>query len=326
MLDQYGREIDYVRVSITDRCNLRCVYCMPEAGVKQLRCADILSYEEIVTICQALAGLGISKIKITGGEPLVRQDAPELIRMLKALPGIRQVTLTTNGVLLAEQAEALLAAGVDGINISLDTLDIEDFARLTRRNALKQVLTGLARLQTLGYSRIKLNCVPIKGFNDGQICALAKLAQQQPLAVRFIEMMPIGLGKGYQAIGREDIMARLTDTYGPLSPWQGELGNGPAQYYTLPGFAGKIGFISAVHHKFCAQCNRVRLSATGFLKLCLQYDKGLEVGRLLRTGVGRDELAESIKRTIYAKPLEHQFDAGWDENHTERRNMFEIGG
>ena len=258
MQDQYGREIDYVRVSITDRCNLRCTYCMPEAGVRPLPCADILRFEEIEAICQALSELGVSRVKITGGEPLVRRDAPELIRRLKALPGIRQVTLTTNGVLLLEQAEALLDAGIDGINISLDTLDAQVYARLTRRDALAQVLAGLDRLQSLGYDRVKLNCVPIKGINDDQLVPLTALAQRQPLAVRFIEMMPIGLGRDYPAISREEIMTQLAAAFGPLTPSGQRLGNGPAQYYTLPGFAGQIGFISAVHHKFCAQCNRVR--------------------------------------------------------------------
>ena len=326
MQDQYGRTIDYVRISITDRCNLRCCYCMPKEGVEQLTCQDILSYEEIVRAAEVMALLGVRKIKITGGEPLVRRQAAELIKQLKAVKGIEQVTLTTNGVLLSEQAEALLAAGVDGINISLDTLDADAFARLTRRDALPQVLAGVERLMTLGYQAVKVNCVPLAGVNEEQICALAALAKKWPIAVRFIELMPLGLGRTYQAIAQETIQAQLTDCFGPPLPWSGQIGNGPAQYETYAGFAGQIGYIGALHDKFCTRCNRVRLTATGYLKLCLQYDVGADIRPWLQKEVPKAAAAEAIRQVIYQKPMEHHFEQTKELDHTETRKMFQIGG
>lgn len=299
---------------------------MPEEGIELRRCQDILSYEEILTACRAFASLGIHTIKITGGEPLVRLDAPWLIGQIKALEGIEQVTLTTNGILLAEQAEALLANGVDGINISLDTLDADDFARLTRRDGLEQVLAGIQRLIDLEYPQIKINCVPISGFNDDQLCRLASFAKEKPIAVRFIEMMPIGMGKHYRAISKSEIMVSLEAAYGALTPWPGKLGQGPAQYYSLPGFAGKIGFIGAVHDQFCDQCNRVRLTASGFLKLCLQYDYGVDISHLLRSGGDLEVLTTILQQYIYQKPKEHHFNSCDVEQDADRRNMFEIGG
>ena len=326
MQDQYGRTIDYVRISITDRCNLRCRYCMPEAGVEQLRCQDILSYEEIIRAAEILAALGVHKIKITGGEPLVRRQAPELIKRLKAVEGIEQVTLTTNGVLLSEQAEELLAAGVDGINISLDTLDAETFAQLTRRDALPQVLAGLERLMALGYTAVKVNCVPLSGVNEEQICALAALAQKWPIAVRFIELMPLGLGRVYQAVDQETIRAQLEECFGPALPWSGRIGNGPAQYETYAGFAGQIGYIGALHDKFCARCNRVRLTAAGYLKLCLQYDVGADIRPWLQEGVPKAAAVQAIRQIIYHKPMEHHFEQAEETDHAETRKMFQIGG
>lgn len=326
MLDQYGRTIDYARISITDRCNLRCRYCMPAEGVEQLRCQDILSYEEIVRAAEIMASLGIRKIKITGGEPLVRKQAPELIKQLKAVEGIEQVTLTTNGVLLAEQAEALLAAGIDGINISLDTLEAQAFAQLTRREVLPQVLAGFEKLMALGYTAVKINCVPLAGVNEDQICALAALAKKWPVAVRFIELMPLGLGKAYQAIDQDTVRAQLADCFGPPKPWSGRIGNGPAQYETYAGFAGQIGYIGALHDKFCAHCNRVRLTASGYLKLCLQSDVGADIRPWLKAGVTMAAAGEAIRQIIYHKPMEHHFEQAEEVDHAETRKMFQIGG
>ncbi len=327
MKDRHGREIDYLRISITDRCNLRCTYCMPEEGIEQqLRHEDLLSYEEILRLARCFAALGIRKIKLTGGEPLVRLGCCDLVRQLKVLPGIEQVTITTNGVLLAEMAEDLIAAGIDGINVSLDTVEREIFAQITRRDYFDKVMAGLERVKELQFSNLKINCVPIVQFNGDQIVKLAQQAQDYPLAVRFIELMPIGLGSTYTAVSKEDIMKLLTEAFGPLQPYEEKLGNGPAEYYSLPGFQGKIGFIGAIHNKFCGQCNRVRLTSNGFLKLCLNQKKGMELLPLLRSGCDDSTLQAAIADMILEKPLEHHFyDKEYAED-TDSRQMFQVGG
>ncbi len=322
MLDGFGRCIDYLRVSVTDRCSLRCTYCMPADGVPWLSHGEILSYEEILRLVRLFANIGVKKIKITGGEPLVRKGVAGLIREIKAIPGIEQVTLTTNGVALKEQLPDLLSAGVDAINLSLDTLDRERFAAITRRDALPQVLEGLEAALGAPGLNLKLNCVAQAGREDDWL-ALAELAKAHPIALRFIEPMPIGLGEGVTVCSEEEIRAALEGKFDPLTPYDGKLGNGPAQYYTLPDFAGKIGFISAVSHQFCDRCNRVRLTATGYLKTCLQYDVGADLRPLLAES---DEvLQKAIAAAIGCKPEAHQFTADRVENR-EAHIMSQIGG
>ena len=326
MQDQYGREIDYIRISITDRCNLRCTYCMPEDGIEGYTShTAILSYEEILRLVRCLASLGIKKIKLTGGEPLVRLGCADLVRELKAIKGIEQVTITTNGVLLADMAEALIAAGIDGINVSLDTVEREIFAQITRRDYFDKVMNGIEKVKALGYSNLKINCVPIAQFNKSEIVKLAAQAKDYPLSVRFIELMPIGLATEYTAISREEITDMLTEAFGDMTPYEGRLGNGPAEYYSLPGFKGHIGFIGAIHNKFCGQCNRIRLTSNGFLKLCLNQNKGGDLLPLIRGNVSDEELTDAMRAIIYQKPLAHHFYEE-DQNDTDSRQMFQVGG
>ena len=322
MNDAFGRKIDYLRISVTDRCNLRCTYCMPETGTEWLPHEKILRYEEILRLCRIFSGLGVTKYKLTGGEPLVRKGLASLAAGIKAIPGTESVTLTTNGVALREQLPDLLAAGVDGINLSLDTLDRARYAALTRRDVLPAVLSGLEAAMAAPGLRLKVNCVAMA---DGRAdwTALAALAKENPISVRFIELMPIGLGGALGGVTEEDISAVLEAAYGPLAPCAGVFGNGPCRYFSLPGFQGKIGFISAMSHKFCTGCNRVRLTATGFLKTCLQYETGVDLAPLLS---GEDEaLRAAIEEAIRLKPAEHRFTAG-EVPEGEKHGMSQIGG
>lgn len=321
MVDSRQRVIDYLRISVTDRCNLRCVYCMPADGVPELSHSQILRYEEIVRLCRIFAGLGVSKIKLTGGEPLVRRGLPQLVEQLKAIDGIRSVTLTTNGVLLAGQLPELLSAGLNGVNISLDTLDRQRFAALTRRDELPRVLDGLqAALEAPGLN-VKLNCVPT-AENRPDWVELARLAQNSRLAVRFIELMPVGLGAALQRQDEEQVRAALEEAFGPLLPVEGPRGNGPCSYFAPEGFTGSVGFISALSHTFCHHCNRVRLTAEGFLKTCLQYETGVALRPLLENGADDGALRAAILAAVKEKPAHHRFQEGG----AAMQNMNEIGG
>lgn len=324
MLDQYGRIIDYMRISLTDRCNLRCIYCMPEEGICQIPREELLGQDEIIKICRLAGELGISRIKLTGGEPLVRRICVPLVKELKALPGIQQVTLTTNGILLKEQLPGLMEAGLDALNISLDTLEAENFRRITRRNELDRTLEGLEAALSYPSLKVKINCVPTFQ-TDQELLQVAALARENPLHVRFIEMMPIGLGKDFTARDENSVKEILEKKYGILTPVSEILGNGPCHYYTLGGFKGKIGFISALSHKFCNQCNRVRLTSTGYLKGCLQFENGVDLKALLRNGASDEILKNALQKAIFEKPAGHNFQEkknGREESHI----MSQIGG
>lgn len=324
MLDGYGRVIDYARISITDRCNLRCVYCMPETGIQKLSCDDVLSFEEIIRICGILAGLGIRKLKITGGEPLVRLGVSSLVSSLKAIPGIEQVSLTTNGVLLSKLAGELAAAGLDAVNVSLDTLDPVNYRALTRVGNLEDALFGIDNAISAGIKAVKINCVPIAGMNDGGAVELAALARDRDVHVRFIEVMPIGLGKSFPRVEGHKMRELLEEAYGEMTPFGENLGNGPARYYSLQGFQGKIGFINAVSGCFCAGCNRIRLTADGVLKTCLHTDIGVS----LLDGLAHEDdntLAEQITQAIMGKPAMHSFTSD-STLRSETRIMSQIGG
>ena len=326
MKDQFGREIEYARISLTDRCNLRCRYCMPECGVKKLPHAEILSLEEVLRVAEIFSRLGIRKIRLTGGEPLLRRNLASLIRRLKGIAGIEQVTLTTNGVLLKTLAHELIAAGLDGINLSLDTLDAATFANLTRRKAFDKVREGLQTLLDERFN-LKLNCVPLRGINDGELLRLATLAKVNPIKLRFIELMPIGCAwqSGLRGISTAELFKTLEDNFGKLVPVRERNSlQGPAQYFKLKGFVGQIGFIDALEHKFCASCNRIRLTAEGFLKTCLSFDAGLDVKKLLRAGVDDEELTKKIRETIYRKPKEHFFKGAAEFR--DSRQMYQVGG
>lgn len=331
MIDSHNRKIDYIRISLTDRCNLRCVYCMPEEGVEILPHEKILTYEEILRLCRCFAQLGIHKVKLTGGEPLVRRGVPWLVEQLKQTDGIDNVTITTNGTLLTEQMEALRRAGIDGINISLDTLDRETFKKLTRFDCLDRVLAGVDSALACPEVITKINCVPVGGAAGEQtVVQMAGMARERPLHVRFIELMPIGMGKELSGSDEETLKTMISRAYGPMIPFEEPLGNGPGVYYRLEGFQGKIGFISAVSHKFCHKCNRIRLTSEGILKNCLQYAGGVNVREAMMTGCSDEELTKLIHDAIEQKPAGHQFgepqtDEG-KKSGTEERKMSQIGG
>jgi len=323
MLDGQGRTIEYLRVSVTDRCDLRCKYCMPAGGVPQISHDDVLSYEEILRIAALLAKLGIKKIRLTGGEPLVRKGLPSLVEGLKRIDGIKTVVLTTNGMLLSENLPALVSAGLDGVNISIDAIDEDIFREITRREGVDRVLRAID--DSLGYPqlKVKLNCVPMP-VNFSQIAPMVRRFLQDPrLSLRFIELMPIGLGKQCKGIPEEALHAMLRSDFGELTPLPHIPTDGPCRYYRLDSLPGRIGFISAVSSCFCSECNRVRLTSSGFFKTCLQYDRGVELRPLL---AGSDEeLTEAMKNAIIDKPERHRFSEEGGA-HKEQHIMSQIGG
>jgi cyclic pyranopterin phosphate synthase len=297
---------------------------MPQDGIALASHEEILSYEEILRLVRIFAGLGIQKIKLTGGEPLVRRGIEALVSGLCRVPGISQVTITTNGILLASKMEALAGAGIAGINLSLDTMDPKTFTQITGYPALAQVMEGLR--VALDYPQIpmKINCVPL-GIPGQDVTEMAELARKYPVQVRYIEMMPIGAGTQFEGVREDDLLEMLAKKYGAYQPYDGQLGNGPGHYYTFPGFCGRVGFISAVSHRFCDSCNRVRLTSQGFLKTCLQYDTGADLRALLRGGASDEALKQAIRDAVAEKPAGHQFGCQI-ESHSETRLMSQIGG
>ncbi len=324
MLDLYGRNIDYIRISVTDRCNLHCSYCMPEGAVRWQEKEEQLQPEEILRLSKLFSDIGIKKVKLTGGEPLLRKELPFLIRHLKKDCHMEAVTLTTNGILLKKQLDGLLQAGLDGVNISLDTLDRELYYKITGKDALPDVKTAIEEAAERKDLSLKLNCVLINQ-TEQDLLSIANLAKERKIAVRFIEQMPIGFARGTQTLKEDTVKQLFEKKYGALLPVTGKCGNGPAHYFMVKGFAGSIGFISAFSHKFCDTCNRVRLTSDGFFKPCLQYETGTDLKKLLRLGADDDAIREKIRKTIKSKPQCHQFEGGKNEN-TEHRNMSEIGG
>lgn len=338
MQDGLGREIDYLRISVTDKCNLRCRYCMPPHGITSLAHEEILTLEEIVRLVGIMERLGIRKVRLTGGEPMVRKNLPWLVEQIHGLCGIREIAMTTNGTLFAPQAKVYREAGLTAVNISLDTLDPERFRCITgcdradRAAGVDSVLRAIdaALKQQL---RVKINCVPCVEMNGDDIEGIAMLAEDRPVDVRFIELMPIGCGKNYTGISSEEILRRLEQRFGKAIAFSEKvnMATGPAEYYQFPGFSGRIGFISPISHKFCRECNRVRLTCEGRLKLCLHYDRGLELKPLLRSGASDEEIRRQIINALKEKPSEHHFrekaaDGGLTDGAEEQRKMVQIGG
>lgn len=321
MKDRFGRSIDYMRISVTDCCNLRCRYCIPE-DMKWMPLRQLLTYEEIETVCRCGAKLGISKLKITGGEPLMRRDIAVLVGMLKAISGIECVTLTTNGVLLADQVEALKASGLDAVNISLDTLDAMEYERITGKNELEQVLAGIHEAIKSGM-KTKINVVLQQDIHGQSWKKLVELAREEALDVRFIEMMPIGAGLSVPGISGKNLYERIREEYPHLQQDMSVHGNGPAVYYRIPGFIGSIGFINAIHGVFCDTCNRIRMSATGEIKPCLCYESTIDLKPFLKKH-DRTGIQDALRRGILQKPRSHCFDQV--SGITERNNMAVIGG
>lgn len=323
MLDRYGRVINYLRISVTDRCNLRCCYCMPE-GVQDVGMKSILTFEEIWEIVRTGVSLGITHIRITGGEPLVRKGCVDLIRGIREIPGVETITMTTNGVLLGNYGKQLKEAGVDGVNISLDTLDPEEFYKITGKRELQEVLAGIRAVKTAGLP-VKLNAVNRKELDP---IPLVRYAQEENLPLRFIEMMPVGYGKKYVGRSNEELRETLEAVCGKAECMTNReelsrMGSGPAVYYQFSDLKVPVGFISAIHGKFCDTCNRVRLTAEGYLKLCLCYDEGEDLRRVLREGE-KENLRTIMEQTIFRKPAAHCFEHPAEM--TETHEMVKIGG
>ena len=323
MLDRYGRVINYLRISVTDRCNLRCCYCMPE-GVQDVGMKNILTFEEIWEIVRTGVSLGITHIRITGGEPLVRKGCVDLIRGIREIPGVETITMTTNGVLLGNYGKQLKEAGVDGVNISLDTLDPEEFYKITGKRELQEVLAGIRAVKTAGLP-VKLNAVNRKELDP---IPLVRYAQEETLPLRFIEMMPVGYGKKYVGRSNEELRETLEAVCGKAECMTNReelsrMGSGPAVYYQFSDLKVPVGFISAIHGKFCDTCNRVRLTAEGYLKLCLCYDEGEDLRRVLREGE-KENLRTIMEQTIFRKPAAHCFEHPAEM--TETHEMVKIGG
>jgi len=330
MLDGHNREINYLRVSITDRCNLRCNYCMPREGISQIGHNDILRYEEILRIVRIAVSMGISKVRITGGEPLVRRGVVDFISLLASLKGLSDISLTTNGTLLKAFGAKLFAAGMKRINISLDSLNPEKYAHITRGGDLSTVLAGIAEVHKLGFTPIKINTVAIKGFNEDEILDFAKLSFLKPYQIRFIEFMTIGhaaLDPSNKYLSNAVIREIIKRRY-YLEPLNGRRNatDGPAQIYRIAKGAGEIGFISPLSRKFCHACNRLRLTADGYLRICLLSDEEIDLKRPMRDGCTDAYLADLIKAAITRKPLQH--DISCDEGHRKKcmMDMAYIGG
>lgn len=321
MIDTLGRRIDYLRISITDRCNMRCRYCMPD-GISAVGHGDVLRYEEIAAICRAALRVGITKFKVTGGEPFVRKGAVGFIRELRNLPGVESVTVTTNGWLLPQVLPELRRIGVDGVNISLDSLDRDQYRAITGVDALPEVLQAVRQCAASGLPT-KINAVLLADTKE-QMVPLARLAEELPVDVRFIELMPIGCGAYQQGYSADEALAVLRGVYPDLAPLSVRRGNGPAAYYASRRLKGYIGRIAANSHVFCRQCNRLRLTSTGFLKPCLCYDDGADLRAAIRSGQEETLLARAIEQAILRKPARHCFDEA--KAVTERKAMNEIGG
>ncbi|MHB0964653.1 MAG: GTP 3',8-cyclase MoaA [Gemmatimonadaceae bacterium] len=307
MLDQFGRSIEYLRISVTDRCNFRCVYCMPESGMAWLPKQQILSYEEITEVVRQLAPLGLRRLRITGGEPTVRPDLPTLIRELRAVPGIEDIALSTNGVKLPRMAQALRDAGLDRVNMSSDSLRPDRIAEIARRNLAFDPIAAATAASAAGLDPIKINVVVIRGANDDEVEDFAALTVDHPWHVRFIELMPVGDLAGTEfarVVPSDEVLARITSRFGALKASLGPArGNGPATYQRIAGALGTIGVITPLSHTYCDTCNRVRLTADGRLRTCLYGDHEVNLRDPLRAG---EPLAPYFAKALAEKPREHE--------------------
>lgn len=310
MIDGFGRRIEYLRISVTDKCNLRCVYCMPLEGLDWLKRDALLSYEEITRIVGVMAPLGLRRVRLTGGEPLVRRDLAELVAMIRAVPGIEDISLSTNAVLLAEQAEALRDAGLDRVNVSLDSLRADRVDAISRRpGSYERIMKGLRAAEEMGFAPLKINVVLIGGSNDDEIGEFAAITRERPWHIRFIEVMPTGSNLD---LSRDNYIScaealRRIRTLGELEPAEGPTGNGPATYYRFPGAPGSIGVITPMSHNFCDRCNRMRLTADGQLRPCLFGDLQTDLRTPLRAG---ESLEPHIRETLRVKPERHELVQG----------------
>lgn len=309
LIDTYGRIHDNLRISVTDRCNIRCFYCMPEDGVKYVEHAEILRFEEIERFARIAVSLGIGKIRVTGGEPLVRRDLPVLIEKLARIPGVKDLGLTTNGVLLAGQAQALRDAGLQRLNVHLDTLDPARFFQITRRDEFAKVMAGLDAAERAGFERIKINSVAVKNLVEPDIVPLARFGRERGFEIRYIEFMPLD-AQGIWDVGRvllaDQILAVLGEEFGPLEEIPDRDPRAPALEYRYRDGKGRIGFIASVSRPFCLNCNRIRLTADGHLRYCLFAIDETDIKRLLRGGASDEEIADVVRATVHAKWEGHE--------------------
>ena len=330
MLDTYNRDINYLRISITDRCNLRCIYCRPMEGISLKGHDDILRYEEILRVVSRAVALGFVKVRLTGGEPLVRRGFVEFAAELKKLKGLEDISLTTNGILLEKYADAIFKAGITRINISLDSLDRDKYRQITRGGNLDDVFNGIAAVEKAGFSPIKINTVIVKGFNDNEVMDFARLAMGKPFQIRFIEIMPVSsvnTGHAEDFLPNRELMETIGRHF-RLAPLAGKKhkSDGPARIYTLQDGRGEIGFIDPVSDHFCATCNRLRLMADGKLRACLLKDEEVDLKAALRRKCGDGELDDLIGRAVRLKPEKHDLDC--TDRHLKKchRDMSDIGG
>jgi len=319
MKDTFSRSIHYLRISITDRCNLKCMYCRPRE-IPFIPHSDILRYEEILRVCNIMVNMGIKVLRVTGGEPLMRKDCVPFLQALKQIPGLERVTLTTNGVFLQEHLQALSALGLDSLNISLDTLSPERYRDITGSDGFKPVWTAIQQGIELGIP-IKLNFVPIQGINHEEILPMAKLARDLPISVRFIELMPSDESRGLQGVSTDAILAILKAEYSDLEEDHTTHGFGPARMFKSAYMKGRIGLIGALSDGFCTACNRLRLTSEGFLQLCLHHNRGIDLRALLRCDADDAAIADAIAKGIQEKPERHGLREG-----TSLNTMSRIGG
>lgn len=327
MYDPYGRKIDYLRISVTDRCNLRCFYCMPSEGVTPVKHKDLLTYEEIIRIVGVAAPLGIKKVRLTGGEPLSRKNIPFLIASLRNIEGIENITLTTTGILLERYADELARAGLDRVNVSLDSLRPERYAEITRGGSLDVVMRGIERAEKAGLRPVRINMVPIRGLNDDEIEDFARITLKKTYQVRFIEFMPIGskeLWSPERYIPINEIKSRV-ERIGTLTPVKLRK-SGPARYSRFSDATGVVGFINAVTHQFCNECNRLRLTADGKLRPCLFSETEVDLKTPLRSGATDSEIERLITLAIEVKPAEHNISCRDSSSFMKLKPMSKIGG
>lgn len=306
-LDSFGRRIDYLRISLTDRCNMRCVYCMPAMGMQFAPKPELLTNDELLLVVRAAAAAGFRKLRLTGGEPTLRRDIVDLIGAMKAIPGIEHIAMTTNALRLRKLAAPLKAAGLDRVNISIDSLDAQKFRTMTRGGNLDEVWAGINTAVEVGLKPIKLNAVIVRGMNDDEVVDLARLTLEHPWEFRFIEVMPLTGVAGLAnegVISSAELIERLVGVFGPLEEL-GQASSDPARRYRIPGARGKLGFISSVTDPFCSTCNRMRLTADGRLHLCLLRDDEVDLRAAIRSGASHDEIEQIVRHAVAIKPWGH---------------------
>ena len=323
MLDRFGRNIDYLRISVTEKCNLKCIYCIDENSTLNSCNNETLSDDEICKIVKECASLGIKKIRITGGEPLVRKNIENLIYRLKSINGIEEIYITTNGVLLKDKIEVLKKNGLTGVNISLDSLAEERFKKLTKFNKLSDVLFSIDKALDLGL-KVKINTVIIDDINKDEIIDFVNLTKYKNLDIRFIELMPIGAAKKYKGTNNEEILNIINNNFKNIKVENKSKRSGPASYIKIENYKGKIGFISPISSCFCENCNRIRLTSNGFLKKCLHYNYGVDLKKYIRNNISDKDLNTLIYNNIYDKPQKHLFMEECDNK--ENKYMNQIGG